>query len=79
MLCVILKVRFNPAVVAMYFLALLELTAQCGFAPKEEGPTSDIGSGNGRQQTGGEDGRPEEKPSDASKPYMADQQDAVRR
>ncbi|CAG13306.1 unnamed protein product [Tetraodon nigroviridis] len=55
--------------------ALLELTAQYGFAPKGEGP-SDIG---GQQQTGGEDTRPEEKPSDTSKPYMADQQDAVRR
>lgn len=78
MLCVILNVSFNQTIVVISFLALLELTAQYGFAPKEEGP-SDTGFGNGQQQTNGEDSRPEEKPSDTSKPYMADQQDAVRR
>lgn len=78
MLCFIPNVSFNQAPIVISFLALLELTAQYGFAPKEEGP-SDIGSGNGQQQTSGKDRRPEEKPSDTSKPYMADQQDAVRR
>lgn len=58
--------------------ALLELIAQYGFTPKEEGPP-DFDSGHGQQRTSGEDGRPEEKPSDTSKPHMADQQEAVRR
>lgn len=65
-------------IVVCFLLALLELIAQYGFTPKGEGP-SDFDSGDGRQQTGGEDGRPEEKPSDSSKPYAADQQEAVRR
>lgn len=75
MLCVILNGRFNQTIV-ISFLALLELIAKYGFANKAEGP-SDIGSGNGQQQTNGN--RPEEKPSDTSKPYMADQQDAMKR
>ncbi|TNN03466.1 hypothetical protein fugu_000495 [Takifugu bimaculatus] len=58
--------------------ALLELIAQYGFTPKEEMP-SDFDSPNGQQQTSGEDSRPEEKPSETSKPYVADHQDAVRR
>lgn len=62
----------------MSFPALLELIAQYGFTPKEEGP-SDFDSSHGQQRASGEDGGPEEKPSDTSKPYMADQQDAVRR
>lgn len=78
MLCFILKFSFNQTLVVISFLALLELIAQYGFASKEEGP-SNMGSGNGQQQTNGEDRRPEEKPSDTSKPYMAEQQDAVRR
>ncbi|XP_034426523.1 dnaJ homolog subfamily B member 12b [Hippoglossus hippoglossus] len=59
---------------------LLDLIAKNGFTPRA-GSHSDFGgrSGPRQRQTTGEDTRPEQKPSDASKPYTADQLEAVRR
>ncbi|XP_070847145.1 dnaJ homolog subfamily B member 12b [Chaetodon trifascialis] len=59
---------------------LLELIAKNGFTPRQGGQ-SDFGgvSGPRQRQTNSENTRPEEKPSDTSKAYTADQLDAVRR
>lgn len=61
-------------------LVLLELIAKNGFTPRTGGPSDCNGFlGPRRRQSNNEDTRPEEKPSDNSKPYTADQLDAVRR
>ncbi|XP_068593072.1 dnaJ homolog subfamily B member 12b [Cebidichthys violaceus] len=60
--------------------ALLELIAKNGFTPRQGGPSDFSGaSGPRRRQSNGEDARPEDKSSDASKSYTAEQLDAVRR
>ncbi|XP_060883704.1 dnaJ homolog subfamily B member 12b [Labrus mixtus] len=60
--------------------ALLELIAKNGFAPRQGGHSDfDGNSGPRQRQNTSENTRPEEKPSDTSKPYTADQLDAVRR
>ncbi|XP_078135870.1 dnaJ homolog subfamily B member 12b isoform X1 [Sander vitreus] len=59
---------------------LLELIAKNGFASRQGGHSDFSGvSGPRQRQTNSEDTRPEEKPSDTSKSYTADQLDAVRR
>lgn len=61
-------------------LALLELIAKNGFIPRQEGPSDFSGAQGPRQRKSNNDGTgPEEKPSDNSKPYTADQLEAVRR
>lgn len=66
--------------VIVSFLVLLELIAKNGFIPRHDGHSDFSGvSGPRQRQTKSEDTRPEEKPSDASKSYTADQLDAVRR
>uniref|UniRef100_A0A7N6FDH2 J domain-containing protein n=1 Tax=Anabas testudineus TaxID=64144 RepID=A0A7N6FDH2_ANATE len=60
--------------------ALLDLIAKNGFAYRQGGRPDFSGTTGPRQwQTTSEDTRPEEKPSDTSKPYTAEQLDAVRR
>lgn len=61
-------------------LVLLELIAKNGFTPRQGDPSDLSGvSGPRQRQTNSEDTRTEEKPSGTSKPYRADQLDAVRR
>lgn len=68
----------NTVVVSL--LVLLELIAKNGFTPRQRGPSDFSGvSGPRQRQTNSEDTRPAEKPLDNSKPYTADQLDAVRR
>lgn len=68
----------NTVIVSL--LVLLELIAKNGFTPRQGGH-SDFGgvSGPRQRQTNSEDTRPNEKPPDTSKPYTADQLDAVKR
>lgn len=64
----------------LLYLALLELIARNGFTPQQEGPPDFSGDQGPRQrQTNSNGPRPEAKPSDSSKPYTADQMEAVRR
>lgn len=66
--------------VIVSLLVLLELIAKNGFASRQGGHSDFSGvSGPRQRQTNSEDTRPEEKPSDTSKSYTADQLDAVRR
>ncbi|CAJ1080286.1 dnaJ homolog subfamily B member 12b [Xyrichtys novacula] len=59
---------------------LLELIAKNGFTPRQGGhPDSNGVSGPRHRQTTSENTRPEEKGSETSKPYTADQLDAVKR
>ncbi|KAM9336012.1 dnaJ homolog subfamily B member 12b [Symphorus nematophorus] len=60
---------------------LLELIARNGFTPRHGGHSSDFGgvSGPRQRRTNSEENRPEEKPAETSKPYTADQLEAVRR
>nr|XP_019938503.1 PREDICTED: dnaJ homolog subfamily B member 12 [Paralichthys olivaceus] len=59
---------------------LLDLIAKNGFTPRAGSHSEFSGSSGPRhRQNTSEDTRPQEKPSDASKPYTADQLDAVRR
>ncbi|XP_075941787.1 dnaJ homolog subfamily B member 12b isoform X2 [Anarhichas minor] len=59
---------------------LLELIAKNGFTPRQGGHSDFSGASGPRQrQSNSEDTRPEEKSSDTSKSYSADQLDAVRR
>uniref|UniRef100_A0A3Q3WZQ4 J domain-containing protein n=1 Tax=Mola mola TaxID=94237 RepID=A0A3Q3WZQ4_MOLML len=58
---------------------LLELMAKTGFTARHGGPSDSVSGPRQQQSSSEEDTRPEEKPSDASKPYTADQLDAVRR
>ncbi|TMS21928.1 DnaJ-like protein subfamily B member 12 [Larimichthys crocea] len=59
---------------------LLELIAKNGFTPRKGGHSDSNGvSGPRQRQTNSEDTRHEEKPSDSSKSYTADQLDGVRR
>lgn len=68
----------NTGIVSL--LVLLELIAKNGFTPRQGGQSDFRGvSGPRQRQTNNEDNRPEEKPSEASKSYTADQLDAVRR
>ncbi|KAM4524366.1 dnaJ homolog subfamily B member 12b [Odontesthes bonariensis] len=60
--------------------ALLDLIAKNGFTPRQGGHSDFSGvSGPRQRQSTGEDIKREEKPSDTSKSYMADQLEAVRR
>uniref|UniRef100_UPI0037E6FB87 dnaJ homolog subfamily B member 12b isoform X2 n=1 Tax=Semicossyphus pulcher TaxID=241346 RepID=UPI0037E6FB87 len=60
--------------------ALLELIAKNGFTPRQGGHSDFNGVPGPRQrQTTSENTRPEEKPSETSKPYTVDQLEAVRR
>ena len=64
----------------MCLLALLDLIAKNGFTPRQGGHSDFSGvSGPRQRQSTGEDIKREEKPSDTSKSYMADQLEAVRR
>ncbi|XP_022046672.1 dnaJ homolog subfamily B member 12b [Acanthochromis polyacanthus] len=59
---------------------LLDLIAKNGFTPRQGGDSDFSGvSGPRQRQNTSEDTTPEEKPSDTSKSYTADQLDAVRR
>ncbi|XP_041829505.1 dnaJ homolog subfamily B member 12b [Melanotaenia boesemani] len=59
--------------------ALLDLIAKNGFTPRQ-GAHSDFSgvSGPRQRESTGEDARPDEKPSDTSKPFTSEQLDAVR-
>ena len=66
-------------IVPVSILVLLELMAKTGFAGRHGGPSDSMSGPRQQQSSSEEDTRPEEKLSDASKPYTADQLDAVRR
>lgn len=73
-----MTILVNSVIVSL--LVLLDLIEKNGFTPRKGGPSDFNGFlGPRRRQTNNEDTRPEEKPSDNSKPYTADQLDAVRR
>ncbi|KAM3592796.1 uncharacterized protein V6R79_025325 [Siganus canaliculatus] len=61
--------------------ALLQLIAKNGFTPRQDNRHADFSGGSGprQRQTSREDTRPEEKPSDVSKSYTADQVEAVKK
>lgn len=69
--------------VVVSLVVLLELIAKNGFTPRQGGHSDFSGASGPRQRQTNhedhEDARPEEKPSETSKSYTADQLEAVRR
>lgn len=63
-----------------YLLVLLDVIAKNGFTPRQDIHSDFSGVSEPRQrQNIKENARPEEKPAESSKSYMADQLEAVRR